>query len=150
MQEAITLSKEKMQENQGGPFGAIVVKDKVIIGRGWNQVTSANDPTAHAEIMAVREACLRLGSFHLEGCEVYTSCEPCPMCLGALYWAKVKAVYYANTRHDAAQIGFSDEFIYREMVLPPGKRTLKMVQLDQSEALKIFEAWKQKEDKVEY
>ena len=150
LKEAISLSQDKMQENQGGPFGAIVVKNGEIIGRGWNQVTSANDPTAHAEIMAIREACKTIGSFHLLGCDIYTSCEPCPMCLGAIYWSKIKVVYYANNRHDAAQIGFSDEFVYREISLSPGERTVKMIHQPSPQALDVFEQWKQKENKIEY
>ena len=150
LQEAISLSQEKMQANQGGPFGAIVVKNGEIIGRGWNQVTSSHDPTAHAEIMAIREACEAVGTFHLVGCDIYTSCEPCPMCLGAIYWAKIKTVYYANNRHDAAKIGFSDEFFYREMSLAPGERTVKMIHQPSTKALDVFEQWKQKVDKIDY
>ncbi len=114
MREAIELSKINIQEGRGGPFAALIVKDGTVLARGTNLVTSTNDPTAHAEIVAIREACQALGSFQLEGCDMYTSCEPCPMCLGAIYWARPRAVYYANTRDDAAEIGFDDRFIYDE------------------------------------
>ncbi len=150
IQEAIGLSQEKMSQGQGGPFGAVVVKEGKIISRGWNQVTSINDPTAHAEIVAIREACRILETFHLNGCEIYTNCEPCPMCLGAIYWARIKAVYYANTRHDAAGIGFDDEFIYREMAMPLSERTVKMTHLPSEEALFVFEKWAQKDNRIEY
>ena len=150
MREAIRLSRAKMRTNQGGPFGAIVVRNGRIIARGWNQVTSSNDPTAHAEIVAVRNACNRLKRFHLVDCEVYTSCEPCPMCLAALYWAKVRCVYYANTRKDAAKIAFDDAFIYREIKLPLARRRIPMKQLLRGEALRVFEDWQAKSDKVEY
>lgn len=150
MREAIRLSRAKMRTNQGGPFGAIVVRNGRIIARGWNQVTSSNDPTAHAEIVAVRNACNRLKRFHLVECEVYTSCEPCPMCLAALYWAKVRCVYYANTRKDAAKIAFDDAFIYREIKLPLARRRIPMKQLLRGEALRVFEDWQAKSDKVEY
>ena len=118
MREAIRLSKEGMESGHGGPFGAVVVKDGEIIASGFNRVLSSNDPTAHAEVTAIREACQRLKHFQLDDCILYTSCEPCPMCLGAIYWARPKAVYYANTRKDAAEIGFDDDFIYRELELP--------------------------------
>ena len=150
MREAIRLSRAKMRTNQGGPFGAIVVRNGRIIARGWNQVTSSNDPTAHAEIVAVRNACNRLKRFHLVDCEVYTSCEPCPMCLAALYWAKVRCVYYANTRKDAAKIAFDDAFIYREIKLPLARRRIPIKQLLRGEALRVFEDWQAKSDKVEY
>src|SRR5688572_27492606 len=124
MREAIRISIQKMRNNHGGPFGAVVVKDGVIVGRGWNQVTSTNDPTAHAEVVALRNACRRLKSFELEGCELYTSCEPCPMCLAAIYWARLKRVYFANTRKDAARIDFDDDLIYREVRRQPSRRKL--------------------------
>src|ERR1700741_1895821 len=117
MREAIRLSRQKMRANQGGPFGAIIVRGDKIVGRGWNRVTSMNDPTAHAEVTAIRDACKRLKRFHLEGCDIYTSCEPCPMCMGAIYWARLRGVYYANSRQDAARIGFDDEFISTEIAL---------------------------------
>src|SRR5437879_2848511 len=118
MQEAIRLSTKMMRQGAGGPFGAVVVKDGKIVGRGWNQVTSGNDPTAHAEIVAIRDACRRLKTFLLDGCDLYTSCEPCPMCLSAMYWARLRSVAYGNTRKDAARIAFDDDFIYREVALP--------------------------------
>src|SRR5438445_4850743 len=135
MREAIRLSIEMMRRGKGGPFGAIVVKGGRIVGRGCNQVTSGNDPTAHAEIVAIREACKRLKTFQLDGCELYTSCEPCPMCLSAIYWARLKRVYYANTRKDAAKILFDDDFLYREVGLPIAKRTLPMKQFLRDEAI---------------
>ncbi|HLF62538.1 MAG TPA: nucleoside deaminase [Saprospiraceae bacterium] len=150
MREAITLAMQGMQQNNGGPFGCIIVQDGLIIGRGNNRVTITNDPTAHAEIVAIREACLRLGSFQLDDCEIYASCEPCPMCLGAIYWARPKKVYYACTRHDAALIGFDDEFIYNEIALSPDQRSIVMEQIMRDEAMKVFESWRLKEDKMAY
>ena len=150
MREAIRLSVQKMRGNHGGPFGAIVVKGNRIVGRGWNKVTSSNDPTAHAEVVAIRNACKRLKTFELDGCELYTSCEPCPMCLSAIYWARLKAVYYGNTRKDAARIAFDDDFIYREVALPISQRKIPMKQLLRKEALTAFVEWKDKADKVPY
>jgi guanine deaminase len=150
MREAIRLSRQKMRANQGGPFGAIIVRDGKIVGRGWNRVTSMNDPTAHAEVTAIRDACQRLKRFHLEDCELYTSCEPCPMCLGAVYWARLKTIYYANTRKDAAGIKFDDKMIYNEICLPIPRRKIPMKPLLRKEALKVFEEWKHKTDKVRY
>ena len=150
MREAIRLSRQKMRANQGGPFGAIVVRNGKIIGRGWNQVTSTNDPTAHAEVTAIRDACKKLKRFHLEDCELYTSCEPCPMCLGAVYWARLKTIYYANTRKDAAKIQFDDNFIYREIGLPLTRRKIPMKPLLRKEALEVFKEWTIKTDKVRY
>ena len=150
MREAIRLSIQMMRRGKGGPFGAVVVRNGKIVGRGFNQVTSANDPTAHAEIVAIRAACQRLKTFQLEDCELYTSCEPCPMCLSAIYWARLGKVFYGNTRKDAAKIDFDDDFIYREVALPIGKRTLKMKQLLHDEALAAFVEWQQKTDKVLY
>lgn len=150
MREAIRLSRAKMRGNHGGPFGAVVVRAGKIVGRGWNQVTSANDPTAHAEMVAIRAACQRLKTFQLDGCELYTSCEPCPMCLAAIYWARVKKVYYANTRRDAARIDFDDDLIYREVAAPIAKRKIPMKQLLRSEALVAFKEWAAKLDKVSY
>jgi tRNA(Arg) A34 adenosine deaminase TadA len=150
MREAICLSREKMRRNAGGPFGAIIVRRGKIVGRGWNRVTSANDPTAHAEIMAIREACRRLKTFRLDDCELYASCEPCPMCLAACYWARLRKIYYANTRRDAAKIGFDDESLYREMVQPVSRRKLPMKQLIRKEALEVFAEWKNKPDKILY
>ena len=150
MREAVRLSVQKMRGNHGGPFGAIVVKGNRIVGRGWNKVTSSNDPTAHAEVSAIRDACKRLKTFELDGCELYTSCEPCPMCLSAIYWARFKAVYYGNTRKDAARIAFDDDFIYREVALPISRRKIPMKQLLRKEALTAFVEWKNKADKVSY
>ena len=150
MREAIRLSIQMMRRGKGGPFGAVVVRNGKVVGRGANQVTSTNDPTAHAEILAIREACKRLKTFQLEDCELYTSCEPCPMCLSAVYWARLGNVFYANTRQDAARIDFDDEFIYREVALPIGKRKLKMKQLLREEALAAFAEWQQKTDKILY
>lgn len=150
MEKAIDLSLENMRANKGGPFGAIVVKDGKIVGTGANHVTSENDPTAHAEVVAIRDACKNLGSFQLDGCVVYTSCEPCPMCLGAIYWARPDAVYYANTRVDAANIGFDDEFIYEELKKDLEIRALPIEQIGRENAIKVFEEWQQKKDKIEY
>lgn len=150
MQEAINLSRKGVRLNDGGPFGCIVVKGEEIVGRGWNKVTSTNDPTAHAEIVAIREACQNLHTFQLNDCEVYTSCEPCPMCMGAIYWARPKIVYYANTREEAAGIGFDDSFIYRELQTALPKRKIKMICIGGKEALKVFEEWSNKSDKTRY
>ena len=150
MREAIRLSIQMMRRGKGGPFGAVVVKANKIVGRGCNQVTSANDPTAHAEIVAIREACRRLRTFQLDDCDLYTSCEPCPMCLSALYWARIRSVFYGNTRRDAARIAFDDDFIYREVALPIRKRKLVMKQLLRDEALAAFAEWEKKADKVPY
>ena len=150
MRAAIQLAEEGLKAGAGGPFGAVVVKDGIIIGRGWNQVTSMNDPTAHAEVMAIRDACSKLGSFQLDDCEIYTSCEPCPMCLGAIYWARPNKVYYACTHNDAAKAGFDDSFIYEEITITPADRKIPGIMLLQEEARKVFEKWLQKEDKVKY
>ena|ERR1019366_7996271 len=150
MREAIRLSLSKMQGNHGGPFGAIVVRKNKIVGRGWNRVTSTNDPTAHAEISAIRDACKKLKTFRLDGCVLYTSCEPCPMCLAAIYWARLKKIYYANTRKDAARIQFDDDLIYREVSAPIARRQIPMKQLLHAEALKVFAEWKNKPDKIRY
>ena len=150
MRAAIRLSRSKMRANCGGPFGAVLVRRGQIIARGWNQVTSANDPTAHAEIVAIRAACRKLRSFQLNDCELYTSCEPCPMCLAAIYWARITRVYYANTRQDAARIQFDDAFIYHEVVQSLQRRKIPMRQLLHDEALKVFAEWQAKPDKVRY
>jgi tRNA(Arg) A34 adenosine deaminase TadA len=150
MRAAIRLSIDMMRCGQGGPFGAVVVRKNRIVGRGSNQVTSTNDPTAHAEIVAIRDACDRLKTFQLEDCDLYTSCEPCPMCLSAIYWARFRKVYYGNTRKDAANIAFDDDFIYREVALPIRKRRIPMKQLLRKEALQAFAEWEQKADKVPY
>ena len=150
MKKAIALSQESVRSGKGGPFGAVIVKEGKIIAQAHNQVTSTNDPTAHAEIVAIREACRVLETFNLQGCELYTSCEPCPMCLGAIYWARLEKVYYGNTKADAAQIGFDDRFIDEELKLPVAQRQLPMIQLMQKEASSAFQEWVEKIDKVEY
>ena len=150
MRKAIELSRKGITTNEGGPFGCVVVKGDEIVGSGWNQVTSANDPTAHAEIVAIRDACARLQSFQLTGCEIYTSCEPCPMCMGAIYWARPDKVYYANTHRDAASAGFDDSFIYEELTTPVDNRKIPMIQVERPEALKVFEEWTEKGDKTVY
>ena len=150
MQQAIDLSLQGINQNDGGPFGCVIVKGDKIVGRGNNRVTSANDPTAHAEIVAIRDACSNLSAFQLEDCEIYTSCEPCPMCLGAIYWARPKVVYYANTREDAASIGFDDSMIYDEINSPIENRKIPILPLKRSDAIKIFNAWAEKENKISY
>jgi tRNA(Arg) A34 adenosine deaminase TadA len=150
MREAIRISIAKMRANCGGPFGAVVVCGGKIVGRGWNQVTSTNDPTAHAEVTAIRDACRRLKTFQLEDCELYTSCEPCPMCLSAIYWSRLKKVFYGNTRQDAAKIEFDDAMIYHEVSLPIRKRKIPMKSLLRGEALKAFAEWREKADKIRY
>jgi len=150
MKIAITLSQKGIDENEGGPFGAIVVKNGEIVGRGNNKVTASNDPTAHAEVVAIRDACKNLNTFQLNGCEIYTSCEPCPMCLGAIYWARPDKIYFANTRENAAAIGFDDSMIYDEIKADIKDRKIPMVQLGQAEAIKVFEQWKNKTDKQAY
>ena len=150
MREAIRLSLEGMRNGEGGPFGAIVVKNGEIIGRGNNQVASSNDPTAHAEVVAIRQACQHLGHFQLDGCILYTSCEPCPMCLGAIYWARPEKIFYACNKADAAAIEFDDDFIYKELDLPLPERKIPVVQLLWEEGLKAFQEWESKEDKVVY
>src|ERR1700687_4961518 len=150
MARAIQLSIENVQSGRGGPFGAVVVKDGAIIGEAANQVTSTNDPTAHAEVLAIRAACQKLGTFDLEGCEIYTSCEPCPMCLGAIYWARLSRVYFANGAADAASIGFDDSLIYREIPLPLAQRSIPMIQMMREQALAAFQAWYEKPNKIVY
>ena len=149
MREAIRLSIENVK-NGGGPFGAVIVKDDKIIATGVNRVTANHDPTAHAEVSAIREACRQLGTFDLSGCEIYTSCEPCPMCLGAIYWAHIDKIYYGNNKTDAAAIGFDDSFIYDELVLPREKRQKAMENLLPEEAIAAFELWTGTTDKTEY
>lgn len=148
--EAVELSRNGMNNNEGGPFGAIIVKDGKVVGRGNNRVTSSNDPTAHAEVVAIRDACKNLNSFQLDDCILYTSCEPCPMCLGAIYWARPSKVFYANTREDAAAIGFDDDFIYEEINVSMDDRKIPFEQLGREEALQVFKEWQSKNDKLEY
>ena len=150
MARAIQLSIENVHLGRGGPFGAVVVKDGAIIAEGTNRVTSTNDPTAHAEMLAIREACQRLGAFDLDGCEIYTSCEPCPMCLGAIYWAHLSRIYFANANADASKIGFDDSMIYRELALPYSQRKLPLIQMMRDQALAAFLAWENKREKIEY
>lgn len=150
MKKAIELSHEHMNAGHGGPFGAVIVKDGKIISEGWNQVLSSNDPTAHAEVQAIRKASQNLGCFDLSGAEIYTSCEPCPMCLAAIYWARLDKIYYANTRKDAANIDFDDDFIYQEVPKPIEKRKIPMTQISHEEALKVFKAWTEKGDRTLY
>ena len=150
MARAVQLSIDNARSGRGGPFGAVVVRDSKIIAEGVNRVTSTNDPTAHAEVLAIRQACAHLGVFHLEDCELYTSCEPCPMCLGAIYWAHVSRIYFANTATDAAEIGFDDSFLYRELKKPHLQRRIPAVQIMRDEALAGFRAWAAKADKIPY
>ena len=150
MRRAIALSRERMEAGDGGPFGAVVVKQGRIVGEGNNRVTTANDPTAHAEVVSIREACRTLGSFSLEGCDIYSSCEPCPMCLAAIYWARIRHLYFANSRADAARIDFDDDLIYREVALPIEDRSLPATRLLADEARAVFDEWLVKPDKIPY
>ncbi len=150
MRRAIAISREKMEANIGGPFGAVIVRDGIIIAEGFNKVTSTNDPTAHAEVVAIREACQNVGDFSLKGAEIYTSCEPCPLCLAAIFWARIETIYYANTRADAAEIGFDDAILYEEIARPLEKRVLPIHRLELAEASKVFDDWMNKEDRIEY
>ncbi len=165
MKKAISLALQKMKEGHGGPFGALIVRDRKIIAEGYNAVTSLNDPTAHAEVQAIRSACKAIGHFELQDCEIYTSCEPCPMCLGALYWARIKKVYFSCTREDAAKAGFDDEFIYKEIALwsrshpssrlravaqPVHKRSIPLTQVLNEHGLTVFDAWDRKTNKICY
>ena len=149
MQRAIELSKNNIAHG-GGPFGAVIVKNGKIIGEGFNKVTANNDPTAHAEVEAIREACKNISNFDLAGAEIYTSCEPCPMCLSAIYWARLEKVYYANTKKDAAAIEFDDDFIYTEIPKPIEQRKISMVQMMRPEALEVFKAWQISTVKIKY
>jgi len=150
MARAIELAIENARSGRGGPFGALVVKDGAILAEGTNRVTSANDPTAHAEIVAIRAACAKLGVFQLNGFDLYASCEPCPMCLGAIYWARPARVYFAGTAADASRVGFDDSLIYRELPLPPQHRSIPMVQMMREEALEAFRVWEEKPNKIPY
>ena len=150
MREAIQLSEEGLRSGRGGPFGCVVVRNGTVVGRGSNQVTSSCDPTAHAEVVAIRNACRELKNFQLNECTLYTSCEPCPMCLSAIYWARIPAVYYGNTRKDAAVVGFDDDFIYSEIPLPLERRMVAMKPLLREEARSAFTEWSKKSDKVAY
>ncbi len=149
MQRAIDLSVANVT-NGGGPFGAVIVKDGKVIAEGVNRVTANNDPTAHAEVTAIRAACQRIGNFKLDGCEIYTSCEPCPMCLSAIYWAGIRHIYYGGTKKDAERIGFGDNFIYEEIARPYSERSIPTEQMMNEEAQAAFRAWEEKADKIEY
>lgn len=150
MQMAIDLAIQNIKEGKGGPFGAIVVRDGIVIGKGANHVTYHNDPTAHAEVVAIRDACRNIGDFQLHGCEIYASCEPCPMCLGAIYWARPDKLYYAATRNDAANIGFDDSYIYEQLPKQEHQRDLHTEHFMREEAMKPFEIWKNDSDKTDY
>jgi tRNA(Arg) A34 adenosine deaminase TadA len=150
MERAIQLSLDNVLSGNGGPFGAVVVRKGSIIGEGVNRVTATSDPTAHAEMIAIREACAKLRRFELTECELYSSCEPCPMCLGACYWARLERIYFGNTSADASRIGFDDSFIYRELALDVGQRSIPMVPLMREQALAAFRAWERKPDKIQY
>ena len=150
MQQAIDLSREGMNTGKGGPFGCVIVKDERVVGKGCNSVSSTNDPTAHAEIVAIRDACKNMNVFQLQGCELYTSCEPCPMCLGAIYWARPDRVFFANDKTDAAEAGFDDYFIYQELTLPLLERKIPMKQLILGDAKEVFREWLAKSDKTPY
>ena len=150
IKEAINLADQNIITTPNGPFGAIIVKDGVIVGRAANSVVSTNDPTAHAEVNAIRDACKNLNTFQLDDCDIYTSCQPCPMCLGAIYWAHIKNIYYACDKKDAAEAGFDDAFIYEEFNLDIDKRTIPAIQINQAEAQKVFIKWIEKQDKIEY
>ncbi|MGI9373423.1 MAG: nucleoside deaminase [Hyphomicrobiales bacterium] len=150
LRRAVELSAQQMRANAGGPFGAVIVKDGEVIAEGFNQVTSCNDPTAHGEVVAIREACKKLGDYSLQGCIIYSSCEPCPMCLAAIYWARLDALYFANTRQEAAEIGFDDEFLYLEVPKPISERSIETVHLELAEAQAVFQEWQDKPDKIMY
>ncbi len=150
LRKAIQLSALKMRAGFGGPFGAVIVKDGKVIAEGWNEVTSTQDPTAHAEIVAIRKAAQALKNFDLSGCEIYSSCEPCPMCLSAIYWARLDKIYFANTRHEAAEIGFDDNFLYEEVVKPIQQRRIATMHVPDPEALNVFSEWQNKTDKLSY
>jgi guanine deaminase len=150
MARAIELAIQNVRSRKGGPFGAVIVKGGKIIAEGTNSVTSTNDPTAHAEVMAIRSACAKLGAFQLDGCELYTSCEPCPMCLGAIYWARPDRIYFAGTAADASRVGFDDSFIYKEIPLPAAERKIQTTQIMREEAQAAFRAWETQPNKIPY
>ncbi len=151
MQRAIELAEKGMDSGAGGPFGAVIVNSQgEVVGEGYNQVTTLNDPTAHAEVVAIRNACKKLNDFQLEGCTIYTSCEPCPMCLGAIYWARPARIIFGCSRKDAAGIGFDDDFIYREITVDIPDRKITTLQILQHQAIQVFHKWREKEDKLEY
>jgi len=150
MQRAIELGRESVRSGHGGPFGCVIVKEGKVIGEGFNRVTSNSDPTAHAEVVAIRNACANLNDFQLTGCEIYTSCEPCPMCLGAIYWARPDRVYFAASRRDAAKAGFDDDFIYNEIEKSPSDRSIEMISIERESAISLFDEWIQKVDRIDY
>lgn len=150
MNKATELARKGFKQNLGGPFGCVIVKNGTIIAEGNNRVLADNDPTAHAEVIAIRNACKALKHFQLTDCDIYTTCEPCPMCLGAIYWARPARIFYAATRDDAAQAGFDDDFIYKELDLPPSERNIPMIAMNHNEAVQLFSEWISKEDKTEY
>ncbi|WP_198145875.1 nucleoside deaminase [Desulfonatronovibrio magnus] len=150
MLEAIALSRKNIEKGHGGPFGAVVVQGETIVGRGYNQVILTNDPTAHAEIMAIRQACLTLGTYELAGCEIYSSCEPCPMCLGAIYWSRLEKLYFGCNRYDARDIGFDDNVFYHEVMLPLNKRSMPSIQIMSAESREVFELWQKLAQKPQY
>lgn len=150
MLEAIALSRKNIEKGHGGPFGAVVVQGETIVGRGYNQVILTNDPTAHAEIMAIRQACLTLGTYELAGCEIYSSCEPCPMCLGAIYWSRLEKLYFGCSRYDARDIGFDDNVFYHEVMLPLNKRSMPSIQIMSAESREVFELWQKLAQKPQY
>ncbi|MFT3824287.1 MAG: nucleoside deaminase [Chitinophagaceae bacterium] len=147
---AVDLARDGMNNGEGGPFGCVIVRGDEIVGRGWNRVIAGNDPTAHAEVVAIRDACARLGTFQLTDCELYTSCEPCPMCMGAIYWARPSKVYFASSRFDASHAGFDDSMIYEELNVPYNERKIRMIQIPDKEADSLWKVWKEKGDKIEY
>lgn len=150
MREAIKLGRQGMLNNEGGPFGCVIVKDDIIVGKGWNKVIANNDPTAHAEVTAIRDACKNMGTFQLEDCEIYTSCEPCPMCMGAIYWARPGKVFYAGNREDAASVGFDDSLIYKELTLPLEERRIAIECIGRKDAQDMFKEWAAKMDRTLY
>jgi len=150
MQRALDIALERMRANMGGPFGAVIVRDGEIVAEGWNEVTSTNDPTAHAEVVAIRRACAKLGTFNLSDCDIYASCEPCPMCLGAIYWARPRRVFFGATARDATAAGFDDAFIYEQISVDPALREIPFVSMMREEALACFREWRAKSDRVEY
>ena len=150
MARAIQLAVENVRSGRGGPFGAVIVRDGGIVAEGANQVTSSNDPTAHAEVLAIRAACAKLKTFELHGCDIYTSCEPCPMCLGAIYWARLSRVYFASAAADASKVGFDDSLIYREIAQPHAQRAIPIIQMMREESLAAFRAWEEKPNKIAY
>ena len=150
MARAIQLSLGNVLSGQGGPFGAVIVKDDSVVAEGVNRVTASNDPTAHAEVVAIRSACAKLGTFVLKGCEIYTSCEPCPMCLGAIYWAHIARIYFGNVAAEASKIGFDDSFIYQEFARPLSQRSIPIIQMMHEQAIAAFRAWQEKPNKIPY